>query len=1616
MAKKRRKSRKKKKKLNIKIAIVGLIVLMGLLAGAVIVLRGRKGDPLELIGQAETTLTEIEEQITEYRKILVAPNGETDNKKQLRLEEAELMLEAGKTSYKDSARFFGKAIGATDDDQLKIDIYFKLADFYAIDDEFQESDWQKIFGCWNAVLNIDPKNIRAMKAQLDNSYQRADYGDNRAWTTVEMNASSLLEVMEERLMDPDPSVLEAKGRALLKMATLGQVTNLQKTLRDAERTLEKLRELTPDNPEVYEYLAQAAETRGQIEASSGSRAAAKKAIAAAQGFREKALEMSNDNPKAHINLLNMQLRQAGDDKEKKRIMESDYKSLVARFPLNPEVYSALSYFYQKSDINKLDKAADSIAQAIELDREHVGYAMAASYLNYLRYSFFGDEDSLGKALQIANNALSLPNSQLVKGPRYVINRINRFTLYSNLSTWYVEQAIKAQQAENEQQRQDWIAKAEETIHQIGQILGTSDDVHAIKWRGMLAYAKGDRAETIRQLYDVYNQLKATKSDDALVSYTLAKLFEGSKTLGARIEFLQNAIKAKPSIIADKPEALLEYAKVLLALRAYSRAVPLVNVYENIFPANDRSRRIRLGAYLNMNMLDEAEEILAEEHLDEGDIIAFRISLVNRRISQIKRDMNQQESGQEAGSDARDPLALKDELSAYKKERIELVEKQLEVKPELLMLSTVRNICNTDYVNDGKIEEARDLMSRFLAHSPDNVNAKAYKLLLMEPDPVNVSTERRTEIKEMVLKDIPDQIPRSVSLAMHYQGSGQIDEAIAILKKARSSSPSNKQISEMLFNSALAKDDQDLAAELVQAARSENLDDCNGDYFAARLDIANKEHELAIEKLNRCLDTHPIFPYALFLKSKVNAILKNYDEAIDNAKIASTMNPLEPAMARQYAWLLYDRSLRPNTTLSDEDLKETKRALARAYTLAPDNPKLVRAYANFTRNRDPEEALSFLQRVQKKQSDVNYSLLLGSFAMKEFKKAGSEQRKAELLAIADSAYQTAIKIEPDNTKVLNAYSEFLRLTGKKEQAEAMFAGNDESLWRYHYRDGQYAKAKEILQELYDNNPEDVATIRGLTLTAQKTQDIDGLKNYSEQLLKLDPSADNELLQIQLYLEAGLTKEADLKLAGFRERNPEETKAMLMEAWANMSTGNLQKSLGLINRNLEIDPDNALAWRLRGQANSLLGDFSQAEKDTQKSLSISDDLVTHIALARIYVRADKKTEAMDELNSLLRDGQAPPIAYAMLEQLYRQAGNKTHLKALYSKAIKQFPENGQWYLQAGRFYSVEQDYDQAEKLSEKAWQLSQKTGGNAGALNQYLQTMWFNGKYENLLNYASQYTETPFAAIAYAQMAQAEIKLKNTPAAIEHYRKAIDKSAGNPSMQMGILRSMSANIGSEEVEKYCGQKLQVDPDSVIANLTMSNLFQQNGRYDKALEHLDRLLQTAEPDSPAWLTFTNIRAGILVSACTGASNEQYLEQAIEACEAILAKKPDNANILNNLAYLLADNDKKLDKAKEYAKRASQILSDNPHVMDTYAYTLCKTGDFEDAEKLLQTAIQLLERNSMDITWDLYKHLGMAQEGIGDKSKAALSYRKASKIAGDMITKKDKKALTIAINRVSL
>jgi hypothetical protein len=85
-----------------------------------------------------------------------------------------------------------------------------------------------------------------------------------------------------------------------------------------------------------------------------------------------------------------------------------------------------------------------------------------------------------------------------------------------------------------------------------------------------------------------------------------------------------------------------------------------------------------------------------------------------------------------------------------------------------------------------------------------------------------------------------------------------------------------------------------------------------------------------------------------------------------------------------------------------------------------------------------------------------------------------------------------------------------------------------------------------------------------------------------------------------------------------------------------------------------------------------------------------------------------------------------------------------------------------------------------------------------------------------------------------------------------------------------------------------------------------------------------------------------------------------AVKAAAQYLALIPENARMqdYNSMAWTLAENDLALDSARVYAERAVQLGRETNYrhlgmILDTYAYTLFKTGDAVSAEKFQEEAM---------------------------------------------------------------
>jgi tetratricopeptide (TPR) repeat protein len=1482
-----------------------------------------------------------------------------------------------------------------------------------------------------------------------------------------------------------PYLYLLRGRAALEMASMGAVTDRDKSLDLAVDDLKKVQEYEPNNIDSYWYLAMVTMTKGELLASRGGPEEREKAVKQATVILEQAVQAARTEPRAHINLLAMKLmlsKNSDPAKQKEQIetLEPEYLSLVSNFDSSAEAFAAMSQFYSayssftgpRLGPEKLDKAIEAVEQAMRLDGRNVHYSISAANLYYRKFSLYSQKPQIYKAIETAKNALTLPDAQDKPGPRHRANITNRFMLYAFLANCYIEQILEPGEPDSPSQIAVWMTGAEQAVHEIEQIFGSGEEPFIIKWKGMLKLAKGNKETAVKDLYTAYEKFKALKPpepaswprDDEFsqLSYTLAKIFKDSPEIGVAAEFLVSALYSGISEI--KPEARLDYVDVIMKFGNWSDAIHNVNAFEEYFGPNERSRILRIKNYIGAKQFDEAEKELSARMQDEPDTIKLRLALTQTRIRQMQLNMAQKEMRESSDiiplqtEPEEEPIGLiadigvmTEELKGYRLHEVELLEKLLLLEPNSVGQNSIVGICR-NYIAQGQASRAESLVDSFLGHFPDNTVVQVYKKILSEPDPANMSQQRFKELEEQVLSSITDPVHREIQLGIFYRRNGETEKAILHLNRVIETVTSQQRAAEgpafeyvqiaasHLLDIALTSKDWELAEQITQITSRENLDNSQGQIFAARLAMAKGEFEDALATINESLKQRPVFSYAYMLRSEINAALGNEHASMEDIRKAASLNPLDGIIAKASANVLYNRNQKLGDSVSSVQVVEVRTALERAIALNRGDLSLLSLYAEYIAPIEPMRAIAIRQDLQSAAPNMENILLLGQLATQVAVKETNSKLKDAIFGIAASSFEQARQLNPQDKRMLYYYAEYFRARGQDEKATALLEESQEQklLWDHYFQQGRYSDAKRVLEQLYEGGTRDAAVLRGLLLVAEKTNDMEAVKKYSSELIAFEDTVENNLVQIEAFLRAGLIREAEYKLQSFKEKYPSERRILLLESWLLMRQGQLQKALELTNRNLQTNRNNPVAWRLRGEINFFLADYNKAISDLRESKLLFDEPATRISLAKAYMGAERYEDAITELKVTINTPGIHTQARLLLENIYSRLDRKPALKKFYEETLEKFPDSAQWLNRAGAFAVKTGEFDKAEQLYKKAYLLRSLAHVDSNSSNEvpdvlyaaafdgYMNALilgageqntgnWNPRKLDNVFHECGKHLDGSFASTAYLRMAQAKLKLGDKMTAVEYCHKAVDKAGEDETLASEALLRMLLLLGPDEVLTYCMQKLETNPDSIAANFAMFNLAKINNEFDKAINYIEKCINLTDPDSSRRVEYTMKKADVLTLAYERSSDNNYLSAAITVYKSLLTKMPSNTIILNDLAYFLAENNERLPEALQYAKRALDEQPNNPGYLDTYAYVLHKQGDNSQAIEFVAASLQQYQQNNVFVPAEVYEHKGLIKEALGAKNEAIAAYKQALDAGEDVLSQKVRQRINKAIERLS-
>jgi len=151
-------------------------------------------------------------------------------------------------------------------------------------------------------------------------------------------------------------------------------------------------------------------------------------------------------------------------------------------------------------------------------------------------------------------------------------------------------------------------------------------------------------------------------------------------------------------------------------------------------------------------------------------------------------------------------------------------------------------------------------------------------------------------------------------------------------------------------------------------------------------------------------------------------------------------------------------------------------------------------------------------------------------------------------------------------------------------------------------------------------------------------------------------------------------------------------------------------------------------------------------------------------------------------------------------------------------------------------------------------------------------------------------------------------------------------------------------------------------------LANLFKDFEKYEDSIKYYTKVLNDISSDNPLYSEILYKRGMSYERLKLWKKSENDLIQSLNLV-------PEEPYVLNYLAYSWLERNINLEKSIEMLKIAFNKKREDPYIIDSLGWGMYLTGRYEEAEKLLQKAVQLMPLDPIvndhyaDILWKLNK-----------------------------------------------
>ena len=391
----------------------------------------------------------------------------------------------------------------------------------------------------------------------------------------------------------------------------------------------------------------------------------------------------------------------------------------------------------------------------------------------------------------------------------------------------------------------------------------------------------------------------------------------------------------------------------------------------------------------------------------------------------------------------------------------------------------------------------------------------------------------------------------------------------------------------------------------------------------------KHYIRALDAFNEALGIDNQHEFAL--QGKISSLRRNrqFQEAQETLRVASTLHPRSAGILSERGWLFLDQQQNSKAARAfEEAVKLLPNRIALRYSQIEALIAMNRAY----------EALPALKELEQKfPGDIEIMERLGRFYL----------RRNDLKS-AEKEFRAILDLDEKSLLGLNG------------------------MGAVYFSQARYAEATKILRRVVEADPKNPLWYTNLARAVVRQEDFpkprrrpfEGRQFWERS--QESPSSVAQLNEAEKYCDMAL------------ELNPKSADAYGCRGIIEFKRGNLHESEELLQASINLDPQEG-SYRDLGALYVVTKQNKEAEEMLKKALEINkDDALAHLELGYLYLQTEKFEEALREFHQAMvidPNNEEPPTAVAtvlMRNQSFDEA------ESVLRKALRALDKTRQWQI--------------------------------------------------------------------------------------------------------------------------------------------------------------------------------------------------------------------------------------------------------------------------------------------------------------------------------------------------